>query len=238
MSKPVREKGAHIVTYAKEHSVAVLRRFLAEPQGRLLVVSACSASKRYKIDNPLTEFDLDDADRRQKAEAGMRNYHLAAAEMYTGSGHRYVREAIRLLRQDRPCVSHYILSAGYGLLRETDVIVPYEVTFSGLTKWKIRERSERLRLRECLIKVAQDYDQAILVLGREYFVAIGLPLPIAQLPPALAYIAPSLKEQLGIGIQTVLIGEAERRDMHVYSSSAKEKRFEFDVRKAMGLNER
>jgi hypothetical protein len=178
---------------------------------------------------------MDDVGRRKKAEARLCDYRLTAAEMYTGSGYRYVREAISLLRESGRCVSHFILSAGYGLLRETDCIVPYNVTFSGTTRQKIQARSEQLRIRERLIAIAQDYDHMIVILGREYLVAIGLPLPVAQLPQTLAYIAPSLEDRLGKGIERIIIGEAEKREMRAYSSSAKEKRFELDVRDALGL---
>jgi cytoplasmic iron level regulating protein YaaA (DUF328/UPF0246 family) len=103
----------------------------------LLIVSACSANKNFgdlDKDSLLTEHDLDDPAQRIAAELRLKNYSLPAAQMYTGLGHKFVREAITTLRDHGYSVSHFILSAGYGFLNENDVIVPYNVTFAKKNK--------------------------------------------------------------------------------------------------------
>ncbi len=210
--------------------------FLQSPNLRLIVVSACTARKAngdLDKDSQLTAEDLDDPARRKKGEARLVDYRLPSAHMYVGNGHTFVRQAIQSLREHGYSVSHFILSAGYGLLGEADIIVPYNVTFSGAPKTWIRERGRRLRLKERFIAVAKGYDRAILILGREYLEAIGLPLPVDALPPTLAYVAPSLLNRVGYGIETIPVGQIERSQIGAYSSSAKEKRFQLDVHQAL-----
>jgi len=147
-----------------------------------------------------------------------------------------VREAITALRKHGYFVSHFILSAGYGFLNENDVIVPYNVTFAKKPKKWIRERGQRLGLRDRFATIAKEYDRAILILGREYLEAIGLPLPAERLPHTLAYVAPSLVRRIGKGIETIPVGETERRELEVYPTFVKEKKFQTDVFLSLGIH--
>jgi hypothetical protein len=213
-----------------------LDQILLSSSSHLLIISACSAKKNARDlakQQLLKAKDLDDPTQRQIGETRLANYRLPASEMYTGDGHRYTREAINLLRGHDFRVSHFILSAGYGLLNECDEIVPYDVTFSGAKKDWIGQRGRQLQLRDGIVKVANEHDQLILILGREYLEAIGLPLPTQSMPPVFAYIAPSLCKRIGSEITTVSVGRVEQRKIRAYSSSAKEKQFLVDVERAL-----
>lgn len=209
--------------------------FLISTNVRLFIASSCTASKRFSPEDQLIEEDFDNLSLRKRGEKRLSRFALPAAEMYTGQGHKYVRDAVTKLRERRFFVSHWIISAGYGLLRETDLVVPYNVTFSGAKRDWIRERGQRLRIRELLIENAKSYDRMIFILGREYLEAIGLPLPVDTLPPVTAYIAPSLKKRIGSNVTAITVGEVERRKIGAYSSSAKERRFQIDVYKLIGI---
>ncbi|MGH2397521.1 MAG: DUF6884 domain-containing protein [bacterium] len=205
-----------------------LRSFLQPPAPRLLIVSACTAKKKFSLPDQLTVVDLDNPASRKDGVSRLARYRLPAAEMYAGAGHGLIREAVKTLREHGYLVSHFILSAGYGLLSVADMIVPYNVTFSGASKKWIRERGQRLGLRSQLVAIADGHNRVILILGREYLEAIGLPLPTEELPHTLAYIAPSLIKCVGHGVEIVAVGEAERREIGAHSSSAKERRFQLD----------
>lgn len=223
--------------------MASLAAFLQPTSASLFIVSACTAKKacdNLDKSSQLTAEDLDDPALRKKGEIRLADYRLPSAKMYIGDGHNFVRQGIQTLRAHGYTVSHFILSAGYGLLSEAELIVPYEVTFSGVSKSQIRERGQRLRLQDQLIAFAKGHDRVILILGREYLEALGLPLPIQALPQTLAYIAPSFVKRIGQGVETISIGQAERREIGAYSSSAKEKRFLVDSQQALkkrGVNE-
>ena len=75
-------------------------------------------------------------------------------------------------------VDLHIISAGYGLLAEDDVIVPYNVTFSGLNKGGLLARSNRLQLHEHVATLISGYDLVFFLLGKEYVQALQLPLEV------------------------------------------------------------
>jgi len=209
-----------------------------DPSSRLLVVSACSAKKCFDPRDTIAQLsarDLDDPMSRENGEKRLKGYCLSAAQMYTGDGHKFVRQAIVLLREHGFKLSHSILSAGYGLLNEKDVIAPYNVTFAGAPKSWIRNRGQKLDLLQKLINVAGAYDRVILILGREYFEALGLPLPTESLPRTLAYTAPSLANRIGQGVEVISVGQIERRAIGAYSLSAKEKLFLIDAQQVLQL---
>ena len=215
-----------------------LHTFLSMCSSPLLIVSACSANKNCgDLDKGslLTEHDLDDPVRRAVAELRLKSYSLPAAQMYMGLGHEFVREAITMLRDHGYFVSHFILSAGYGFLNENDVIVPYNVTFAKKSKKWIRERGQRLGLSDRLVAIAKECDRAILILGREYLEAIGLPLPAEKLPRTIAYVAPSFVGRIGKGLETIPVGETERRELGVYPTFVKEKKFKVDTFQVLGI---
>lgn len=205
---------------------------LQRPPARLLVVSACSSKKasgNLNKKQQLTADDLDNPSLREAGEARLAQYRRPATEMYKGNGHSFVRSAVQALRDHGYPVSHYILSAGYGLLRDTDEIVPYDVTFNGMPSSWIRNRGQCLRLRTQLVELAKGHNALILVLGREYLDAIGLPLPTDRLPYTIAYVAPSLAGIIGNNVETIPIGPEERRRIQAYSASAKERLFQLNV---------
>ncbi len=205
---------------------------------RLLVISACSAKKNCgSLDRAvqLSAKDLDEPSLRRNGEKRLAKYALPATAMYTGDGHKFVREAVALLREHGFSLSHFILSAGYGLISENDIIAPYNVTFAGASKSWIRGRGEKLHLRQKLTKIAGNHDRTILILGREYFEAVGLPLPTEALPRTLAYIAPSIVNRIGRGVETIAVGDTERKRIGAYSSSAKERLFLVDTQQTLQI---
>lgn len=209
-----------------------------QSSSRLLVVSACTAKKNcgtLSQNSQLSEKDFDDPSRRMDGEKRLAKYCLPAAKMYTGYGHKFVREGVALLREHGFSLSHFILSAGYGLISENDMIAPYNVTFAGASKSWIQGRGEKLHLRQKLTKIAGNHDRTILILGREYFEAMGLPLPTEALPRTLAYIAPSIVNRIGRGVETIAVGNNERKRIGAYSSSAKERLFLVDTQQALQI---
>ena len=67
-----------------------------------------------------------------------------------------------------------ILSAKYGLLRESEVIKPYNCTFQGLRKREISERSSHLQIHEKTEALVRRYHLVFFLLGKEYVQALNL----------------------------------------------------------------
>ncbi|ELY80052.1 hypothetical protein [Natrinema gari] len=103
----------------------------------ILVLSPCSKDKRY--DPVLDCEDVDECPREELAnEHG--EYTTTASNMYTGREHKHVEEAVTHLREVAD-VDWYIISAGFGLLRDRTEIPSYECGFSDIES--VRTRAKR-----------------------------------------------------------------------------------------------
>ncbi len=106
------------------------------------------------------------------------NHNAPAAKMYTGQQHTLLMDGVNQVRTryGQSSVDVAIISAEYGLLNENDVIAPYNVTFQGMKKAEILEKSRRLQLRERAAELIARYDVVFFLLGKEYVQALQLPL--------------------------------------------------------------
>ena len=106
------------------------------------------------------------------------NHNAPAAKMYTGQQHTLLMDGVNQVRTryGQSSLDVAIISAEYGLLNENDVIAPYNVTFQGMKKVEILEKSRRLQLRERVAALIARYDVVFFLLGKEYVQALQLPL--------------------------------------------------------------
>ncbi len=149
----------------------------------LLVVTPCSASKRIRVHRPPKYEDLVDRERRHTLLEKHAAVALPAAQLYNGQHHRIVMEAVRRLRKGWPQarVGVALLSAGFGVVAEDDVIVPYDATFVGLPAAEIVQRGRALGIRPALSRLLAGYEAAVFLLGREYLAAIEAPIGSATI---------------------------------------------------------
>ena len=103
----------------------------------ILVLSPCSKDKRY---DPV--LDCEDVDEHSREELVQEHseYTTTAADMYTGREHKHVEKAVTHLREITD-VDWYIISAGFGLLRDMTEIPSYECGFSDIES--VRTRAKR-----------------------------------------------------------------------------------------------
>ena len=116
------------------------------------------------------------------------NHNAPAAKMYTGQQHTLLMDGVNQVRacHGQSSLDVAIISAEYGLLNENDVIAPYNVTFQGMKKAEILEKSRRLQLREQVAALIARYDVVFFLLGKEYVQALQLPLEESR-PGGLSY---------------------------------------------------
>jgi len=102
-----------------------------------LVLSPCSKNKRY---DPV--LDCEDVNEHPRGELGKEHgeYTTTAADMYTGREHQHVNAAVTKLREVAD-IDWYIISAGFGLLRDETEIPSYECGFSDIES--VRTRAKR-----------------------------------------------------------------------------------------------
>ncbi len=145
----------------------------------LLVVSSCTGEKETRgCPYLLKESDFDDALVFPRRDAELTPWKLPAAELYTGWQHRYMMRGIEELRHKFGASSCElkIISAGYGLVDERRVLVPYEVTFQGRPPSWVLERAQRLGIPQAVRKAVQGFDAIVFLLGKEYLLSTHPPL--------------------------------------------------------------
>lgn len=154
---------------------------------RVLVVTSCTGEKRFSPENQLTLEDFKNTFRLQMREKELANTSCTAGQMYTGLQHLRAMEGVAILRQSfgQETVDVAILSAGYGLIPEDKLIVPYEVTFNPMKGYEIDEWANFLNVHHAFEKAIQDYDLVFMLLGEKYLRSLLLPI---EMPPHQTFI--------------------------------------------------
>ena len=137
-------------------------------QPELLVVTSCTARKRFEPVGALTQADLRDANQLLQREAELARYESPATEMYLGQQHLRVMQSVRALRQRRVSVDLAIISAGYGVHSETRPIAPYDVTLSTRNPGEVRSWVDVLHIPDAIRKAVASWPLVIFLLGDKY----------------------------------------------------------------------
>ena len=149
---------------------------------KILVITSCTSWKKHKPTNQLQLEDFLSVERFTARSAELKSFETSAGEMYTGQQHRCLMDGLKAFRRvhESTVVDLHIISAGYGLLAEDDVIVPYNVTFSGLNKSDLEASSNRLQLHERVETLIKGYELVFFLLGEKYVRALQLPFEISD----------------------------------------------------------
>jgi len=147
---------------------------------RVFILTSCVSTKKFtdsdikpileKHGLPMPTCDLENEEKYREA---LKDFVLPSFQMYQGT-FKYIRDLIKKYREKGDEVELRIISARYGLIAEKTPIVPYECTFRGLGKNKIRERAEKLRIYKNLLEFLgkNEFDQSVVILGRDYLLTI------------------------------------------------------------------
>ena len=145
---------------------------------RLLIVTSCTGEKKFHPESALTFLDFQDKDRLKSRTEQLQDYLSSAGSLYTGMQHLHVLSGVNLLRETfgKENIDLKILSAGYGLIDEDKMIVPYEVTFNNLKLGELDNWAKVLNIREDFEKAIINYDLVFVLLGERYLRALALPV--------------------------------------------------------------
>ena len=138
----------------------------------ILVISSCTKSKSVSSkDQPRCD-SLQNSHGRNAALSKFSSKLTSAIDLYTGPQAKAIRRALSILRRDYT-VDHFIISAGFGFVHESEKLPPYECSFSGKGKRKIREMAKNLNINTAITsKVMNTYDMVYLALGKDYLESI------------------------------------------------------------------
>jgi len=116
----------------------------------ILLITQCSASKEKK--------------------------ECPAQDMYLGKGALLIKELLEQRLGKTPSISHYILSAGYGLVHGETRIKPYDNTFKMLKPGDYRQVDEALKVTENFTMLLEHIQASLVVLclGKKYLGLINI----------------------------------------------------------------
>jgi len=135
------------------------------------VVGSCGKKKLKQTSQSPTCADLTTS---KEIKEWLQKPGFRVRELYTGNQNRELVKGVDLLRQiPMVHVKFYIISAGFGLVEENDILPPYDCTFSGMKKNEIRERAGLLGISSEFEKLLTSrFDLIYLALGADYFLTL------------------------------------------------------------------
>lgn len=165
---------------------------------KTLIVTSCTGEKKVSPSNKLFKEDFLDASRLKQRELELQEYAYTAGEMYTGMQHLRLMEGIETLRNTygKDSVDLCIVSAGYGLIKEEDKVVPYEVTFNSMKASEVDEWAKFLNINKNLNEAIKGYDIVIFLLGDKYLRSLSLPVESANENQRLIFLASKTSKKL------------------------------------------
>lgn len=148
----------------------------AAPQ-KILIVTSCTGEKAVEHENELTINDLRQDKAHIKArEAELADIMLPAEKLYTGLQHARLMRGVQAIRANKDfTIDLYVLSAGYGLVRGSKKLAPYDATFNGMKTKQLAEWAHHLNVPRDIRKVlSKSYDLILVLLGDGYLRACQL----------------------------------------------------------------
>ena len=144
---------------------------------KILIITSCTSKKAFNPSNLLVIDDFKDKELLKQRTEELAEYKTKAIDMYKGLQHTNIVEGVEQLRAiNNVIVDVAIISAGYGLLLENDIIVPYEVTFNNMNSKQLNEWASYLNIAKDVNQLIKDYDIILVALGNKYLKVLELPL--------------------------------------------------------------
>ncbi|MCY3411229.1 MAG: hypothetical protein INQ03_06270 [Candidatus Heimdallarchaeota archaeon] len=140
---------------------------------KILIIGSCGKKKKVSDSSEPTCNNLRTKRQRVNAIKIFEEKLTPARYLYTGRQATLISESIDLLRKNHH-VDYYILSAGFGLVHEDDMLPPYDCSFNGDSKSKILARADQLGINEKLGQINEKYDQIFLIMGIKYLWTLEL----------------------------------------------------------------
>lgn len=143
---------------------------------KVLLLSQCTNEKAIKSAACLNMNDFKGDIECKIKEKKLKK--ISAYEMYAGDQHMLICKGLKKLREKnkKDNVDFYIVSAGYGLINEKDMVAPYNVTFKDMKKRDLLNWSRYLNIHTKLQMLVKSYDLIFIMLGNNYLKSLEFPI--------------------------------------------------------------
>ena len=145
---------------------------------RMLVFT--SGTGRLAVHHPreLRKDDFLDPERRRRREEELREYLRPASELYCCDQFNYTRSGVETLRAafGQTSTDVRIVSPGYGIIGEQDVIAPHSVSLTDFDRAELHDWADRLQVPETARAAMEGYDLVLFLVGQCCLEAMRPPL--------------------------------------------------------------
>lgn len=196
---------------------------------RLLVISSCTADKAVSRRDGLTLRHFQNLSERRGREEALKPFARPAAALYTGMQHRHLMRGIDRLRRryGRETVELKIISAGYGLVDENRLLVPYEATFEEMSRTEARAWARALGIAAAVRESLTGRTLVVVLLGARYLEAIEPPLRPETAQRIVFLARADMRERLDApGVTVVPVGKVEAARYHAGHVALKGRMFD------------
>ncbi|MGZ0710103.1 tRNA-guanine transglycosylase DpdA [Coraliomargarita sp. W4R53] len=162
------------------------------------IITSCTGEK--VVDHPekllQSDFSAGQAYLRER-EAALKDTLRTAGEIYSGEQHVRLMRGVGSVRDAGVSVELEVLSAGYGLIPETQMVAPYEITFATMKAKPLKEWAEMLKVpADFRQSVQQSCDLRLVLLGDNYLKACGLDANVVFSGPTLLFCGTGMAKKL------------------------------------------
>ncbi len=156
---------------------------------RVLVVGSCGKKKLYSSSKEPGCQDISGSDSIRHWKQKLSSLCVPVRDMYTGPQNSELVKAVDLLRTIPSVkVQLNIISAGFGLLEEGELVPPYDCSFTTMKMAEVRTRSKELKLHASFAHLLEsEFDFVYLALGKRYLVALGNDVPSLLKKPTVSF---------------------------------------------------
>ncbi len=164
---------------------------------RLLIITSCTGQKSVKSEQGLTCDDFTQGAAHLKSrEEELKEYLTPASDIYSGQQHVRLMRGIEAVK-DKLEIDLHIVSAGYGLIKGSQEIAPYECTFTGRGKSNLADWAQQLNIpKQFRDVISEPFDLGLLLLGDDYLAACQLGEDIQLGGPTIAFCGGNTAKEL------------------------------------------
>src|SRR5216110_466339 len=166
------------------------------PPGKILIVTSCTKEKAPTTLSPAQQLTTEQLwnDHTTRDFSELEAHFKPAVELYRGGQHLQLMQGVEQLRRvfGEEVVDVKIVSAGFGLVDEKQLLPPYNATFSDLSATQITPIAKKICIPQSINRLMEaDYICAFFLLGENYLLSLSLPFSTIPSFPCLFLSGPS-----------------------------------------------